>query len=69
MRRAGIGGEIRSPDGFHPVRQPPVGIAGGDPDGLGAEVEPDERAALRQERGDLGKRQNDTGHGGGLAHF
>ena len=54
----GIGGESRARDRLDPGGEPPVGIAGGDPDGLGAEIEPDERAARRQQRGDLDERQN-----------
>src|SRR6185369_9551520 len=43
--------------------KPPIGIARGDADGLGAEIEADERAARRKMRGRLDQRQNERGHG------
>ena len=41
----GISGEILARDGLDAGGEPPVGIARGDADGLGAEVEADQRAA------------------------
>ena len=64
MRRAASAEKFVRRTVSTPVGQAPVGIAGGDPDGLGAEIEPDERPARRQERRDLGKRQDGSGHAG-----
>ena len=43
----GIGGEVLARDGLDAGREPPVGIARRDADGLAAEVEADQRAAGR----------------------
>jgi len=45
-------------DGFDRGCDPPVGIAGSDPDRLAAEIEADQRAARRQHCGGVGKREN-----------
>ncbi len=55
LRREGeqarcIGRKRLPRDRLHPGREAPLGIARGDADRLGAEIEPDQRAALRQEQ-------------------
>ena len=42
-----IGLESIALDGLDPGREPAVGIGYGDPDGLGAEIETDQRATFR----------------------
>ena len=54
----GVGLEGLACDGGDAGGEPPVGIARRDADGLGAEVEADQRAARGQQWGNLGKRQN-----------
>src|ERR1700712_141630 len=44
-RARGVGFERRALDGLDPGREPAVGIGYCDPDGLGAQIEPDQRAA------------------------
>ena len=43
-------------DGLDPGGEPPIGIGHGDANGLGAEVEPDQRTALRPVRGGVDQR-------------
>src|SRR5262249_42379831 len=43
--------------------KPPIGIAGRNADGLGAEIETDQRAARTKQRRDVSKRQDGRGHG------
>src|SRR6266545_3074978 len=57
-----IGGERLARDGFDAGREPPVGIAGSNPDRLGAEIEPDQRAAGGQMRRRLGQGKDQCGH-------
>ena len=53
-----IGRKTLRRDRLHPGREAPLGIARGDADRLGAEIEPDQRAALRQEHGYPGERND-----------
>ena len=55
-RRRGVGGEIRARDGLDAGRQLAVGIARGDADGLGAEIEADQAATRGQKRRDIHQR-------------
>ena len=52
----GVGLERLALDGLDPGRQPAVGIGYGNADGLGAQIEPDQRAALRPVRGGVDQR-------------
>ena len=49
----GVGGEGLAGDGFDAGGEPAVGVGGGDADGLGADVEAEQRAARRQVSGGL----------------
>ena len=61
----GVGAEPLAGDGFDRRRHAPVRIAGGDADGLGTEIEPDQRAALRHQRSGFDQRED--GHADRLA--
>ena len=50
-------------DGLDAGREPAVGIGDGDADGLGAEIEADQRAALGPVRGGFDQREDEGGHG------
>ncbi len=56
----GVGGELGAGDGFDCGRQPAIRIARCNPDGLGAEVEADQRAARRQAGGGLDEWKHDS---------
>ena len=58
----GIGLEGRAQDGFDAGGQPAVGIGHSDADGLGAEVEADQRAAAGPLRGGFDQGQNGGRH-------
>ena len=51
-----IGLESLALDGLDAGREPAIGIGYRDPDGLGAEIEPDQRAAFRPVRGGVDQR-------------
>ena len=63
QQRLGVGREICACDGCDPGSEAAVGIAGGDADGLGAEVKTDKSATLRQQRCgvDEGKHRHGAG--------
>ena len=50
-------------NGFDAGRQPPVRIGDGNADGLGAEIEPDQRTALGPMCGGFDQREDGGGHG------
>ena len=52
----GVGLERLALDGLDPGRKPAVGVGHRDPDGLGAEIEADQRAAFRPVRGGIDQR-------------
>ena len=58
-----IGLERLALDRLDAGREPAVGIGNGDADGLGAEIEADQRAALRPVRGGFDQRKNEGRHG------
>ena len=58
-----IGLERLALDGLDAGRQPAVRIGHGDADGLGAEIEADQRAALGPVRGGFDQGENGGGHG------
>ena len=58
----GIGLEGLARDGLDTGREPAVGIGGRDPDGLGSEIKPDQRAPRRQEGSGFGEGADDRGH-------
>ena len=58
-----VGGEILARNGFNSGRQPAIGVGYRHADGLGAEIEPDQRAALRPMRHGVDQRQDECGHG------
>ena len=58
-----IGLERLARDGLDAGREPAIGIGDGDADGLGAEIEADQRATFRPERGGVDERENGGGHG------
>ena len=60
-RRVGL--ERLALDCLDAGREPAVGIGNGNADGLGAEIEADQRAALRPVRGGFDQRENEGGHG------
>ena len=60
-RRVGLEGLAL--DGPDPGREPAVGIGHRDADGLGSEVEADQRAALGPVRGGFDQGQDESGHG------
>ena len=62
-RRGGVSREGLACDGLDAGGKPAIGIAGRDADGLGAEIEPDQCAARRQQRRNLDKRQDRGGMG------
>jgi hypothetical protein len=66
-----VGGEGLACDGLDAGRKPAVGIAGSHSDRLGTEVEPDQRAARRQQRGDIHQGQDRCGrrHGPWAYHI
>ena len=57
----GIAVKTGARNGLDRRRNPSIGIAGGNPDGLGAEIKTDQRAALRQHRGSIDERKNRHG--------
>ena len=58
----GVGGEILARNGLDAGGEPPVGIARGDADGLGAEIEADQRATDRQVGHHLDQRKDQCRH-------
>ena len=58
-----IGLERLALDGLDAGREPAVGIGHRDADGLGAEIEADQRAALGPVRGGFDQRKNEGRHG------
>ena len=58
QQASNIGRERRAADGLDAGRESAVGIAAGNADGLGAEIEADERAARRPMGGGLDQRQD-----------
>ncbi len=56
----GVGGEIAARHGFDAGRQSAIGIADGDADGLGAEIEPDQAAAGGEMNGRVDQWQYDA---------
>ena len=58
----GIGLEGLALDGLDAGREPAIGIGDRDPDGLGAEIEPDQRAAFRPVRGSFDQREDEGRH-------
>ena len=60
-RRVGL--ERLALDGPDAGREPAVGIGHRDADGLGAQIEADQRAALRPVRGGFDQGQDESGHG------
>ena len=61
-RRLASSGEGLARDGFDAGGEPAVGVRGGDADGLGADVEAEQRAARRQVRGGLAHFDDDGSH-------
>ena len=57
-----VGRERLALDGPDPGREPAVGIGHRDADGLGSEVESDQRAALRPVRDGFDQGQDESGH-------
>jgi hypothetical protein len=53
--------ETLARDGFDRRCDPPIGIAGGDANGLAAEIKADQRATLRQQHGGISKCENRHG--------
>ena len=60
-RRVGLEGLALN--GLDAGREPAVGIGHRDADGLGAEIEADQRAAFRPVRGGFDQREDEGGHG------
>ena len=59
----GIGLEGLALDGFDSGGEPAIGIGYRNADGLGAQIEPDQRAALRPVRNGVDQRQDEGWHG------